>query len=178
MQGFAKRLLRLVRLLGRSDLLSEGKPAETRRLYRREAAKVTGRRISIARPMLVSLAAFLLAAVSVHAHAQEGNTSRGHCEAEFRKCDRLGGACVWLGIPLDVDCDRGCQIRLMTKIQQQVGTGVRSSASKVGVHGCVGFRTDLDGTADGAMCLAKHLGYRYDPVGCNVSGWAYNVIAQ
>lgn len=132
----------------------------------------------VARPMLASLAAILLVAVSVQARAQDANMSPGHCKAEFRKCDRLDGACVWLGIPLDLDCDRNCQIALMAKIQQKVGTGVVSTASKKGVRGCVGFRTDLDGTADGAMCLARHLGYEYDPEGCNVSGWAYNVVAQ
>ena len=128
--------------------------------------------------MFAGVAAMLVAGASISANAQQADLTPGHCKAEFRKCDRLDGACVWLGIPLDLDCDRNCQIGLMQKIGRKVGTGVRSSASRAGVHGCVGFRTDLDGTPDGAMCLAEHLGYRYDPEGCNVSGWAYNVIAQ
>lgn len=130
------------------------------------------------RRVLAGAVAALFAGISMGASAQQADLTPGHCKAEFRKCDKLDGACVWLGIPLDLDCDRNCQIGLMKKIALKVGTGVRSSASRPEVHGCVGYRTDLDGTPAGAMCLAEHLGYHYDPEGCNVSGWAYNVIAQ
>lgn len=133
----------------------------------------------ILRSVATGVFLLLLAGTATQAGAQEGkNLSPGHCRAEFRKCDRIDGACVWLGIPLDLDCDRNCQIQLMGRIQQKIGTGVRSSPSRPGEHGCVGYRPDLDGTPDGAMCLAEHLGYRYDPEGCNVAGWAYNVLAQ
>lgn len=62
------------------------------------------------------LLSLMLAGACAQAGAQDGRSfSAGHCRAEFRKCDRVDGACVWLGIPVDLDCDRNCQIRLMAQ---------------------------------------------------------------
>ena len=97
------------------------------------------------------------------------------CKAEFRKCKSVKGACVWIGVPLGSQCDKKCQLKLMRKIQGTFGVGVLSSAAPREPTGCVGFRADIDGTEKGAKCLASQLGYRFDPTGCNVSGWPYNV---
>jgi hypothetical protein len=97
------------------------------------------------------------------------------CKAEFRKCKSINGACVWLGVPLGSSCDKKCQMKLMHTIQNKFDVGIVSSAARKEPTGCVGFRPDIDGTEKGAMCLANLLGYRFDPIGCNVSGWPYNV---
>ena len=100
------------------------------------------------------------------------------CEVEVRKCKSVRGTCIWVGVPLDVDCDSQCQMDVMRKIQDRFKVGVISGAAPKKRNGCVGYRPDIGGTEKGAKCLADHLGLAFDPEGCNVSGWAYNVIVQ
>lgn len=131
-----------------------------------------------ARYMLQIAAAVVAMGVSLAAGAEGARVNVAHCQAEYRKCDPVFGACVFVGIPLDSTCDKTCIVRLLTKIQQQIPKDMKIAASAKGIHGCVGYRPDLGGTEYGAMCLAKHLGFRYEPEGCNASGWAYHVIAE
>ena len=101
-----------------------------------------------------------------------------NCKAELRGCVGAKGACVWLGIPKESTCDKACQIGIMRRIQNKFPVGVISIPSPKEPRGCVGFRSDLNGTEKGAMCLAEQLGYRFDPIGCNVAGWPYNVVTN
>jgi len=114
---------------------------------------------------------FALSLASQPSHAGEIK----NCKAEFRRCTSIRGACVWLGIPVGSHCDKKCQIKLMREIQAKFGVGVVSAAAHKEPTRCVGFRSDIDGTEKGAMCLAEQLGYKFDPTGCNTTGWPYNV---
>ena len=118
--------------------------------------------------------AFALSLVTSSSHAGEFK----NCKAEFRKCTGIKGYCVWVGVPLESNCDKKCQIKIMRDIQNKFGVGILSTETSREQTGCVGFRQDLNGTEKGAVCLATLLGYRFDPVGCNRSGWPYNVITD
>lgn len=49
-----------------------------------------------------------------------------------------------------------------------------------GQPGCVGTRADIDGTVDGALCIAALLGagYTVAPTGCNASGFPHSVFVR
>lgn len=128
--------------------------------------------------LLAALTASLLVCISHGAIAGQRRVNLAHCKAELRKCDPVKGTCIFVGFPIDSDCDNACKAKLLTKVEALVQAIPKAAYSPKGVHGCVGFRPDLGGTEYGAMCLAKGLGYRYEPDSCNVSGWAYNIIAE
>jgi len=43
--------------------------------------------------------------------------------------------------------------------------------------GCVDYREDIGGTAEGAQCLALLTGYKFHHGDCKTDGWPYSVIA-
>ena len=103
-----------------------------------------------------------------------------NCVKEVAGCQLINGACVVLTYPDKATCDSQCRVEVLKQIQSTgvSATYVRDPPGLPEPNGCVGFRTDLGGTAQGAQCLARALGYRFDPNGCNANGWAFSVISR
>jgi hypothetical protein len=114
----------------------------------------------------------------VKASAGERRINVAHCKAELRKCDPVRGTCIFVGFPVDSDCDTACKAKLITRVEELVPTMPMVAYAPSKFHGCVGYRVDIGGNEYGARCLAKALGYRYEPDGCHDAGWAYSIIAQ
>lgn len=71
-------------------------------------------------------------------------------------------------------CNRDCQMKVIEKLYS-VGVSAAVRTSPMNRYSCVGYRKDISGTEEGAKCMAKLLGYQYDPSGCNTDGSPYSV---
>lgn len=107
------------------------------------------------------------------------------CSKEMAACNDSRNGCVSFRVYSDATstCDIECQTKLLEKLQtaniqysllKEILTipypNVAGATSK-----CVGYRSDINGTAEGAMCIAKLLGVEYSSAGCNGDGMAYTV---
>ena len=82
-----------------------------------------------------------------------------------------------LRAPQGVDCQE-CRAQLASKLQSWVGVDVAARATDTSLYkpGCVAYRNDIYGTADGAKCIADFLGngYRTDQ-SCAIDGLPYTI---
>ena len=102
-------------------------------------------------------------------------TENVSCSVELQGCTGARGACVYMGVPVDGGvCDAKCQQRLVGRLQRS-GITVIKAAAPAEPKGCVGYREDLGGTAQGARCLAHAIGYTYSADSCRRAGWPYSI---
>lgn len=113
------------------------------------------------------------------AKLKEFKTTDVECLKPFTECRNRNGPCISLNYDTST-CGKDCQTKVLEKLY---GAGIlptiRTSATVP--LSCVGYRKDIDGTQEGAKCIAKLLGYEFraegygNPVwGCNVDGYPYS----
>ena len=101
-----------------------------------------------------------------------------YCRSVLVNCNGRpqGKVCVRIRISKDSTCKGLCADNI-TKLLQDEGIAARSRGGGE-IHdppACVGARTDIGGTAEGAECLAKFLGPAYKVGQCTSDGYPYNV---
>jgi len=105
------------------------------------------------------------------------------CSKLLTKCRNLKGRCVSL-IYDATTCHGACQAKvLVTLYEAGIVPTVRTSLTFP--LSCVGYRKDIDGTEEGAKCIAQLLGFEFRPEGygfpvwgCNVDAYPYSVWAH
>jgi hypothetical protein len=95
------------------------------------------------------------------------------CSKELTACRKLQGNCISMTVDPST-CNRDCQMKVIEKLYS-VGVSAALRTYPMDHYSCVGYRRDISGTEEGAKCIAKLLGYEYDPHGCNTDGRPYNV---
>ena len=99
------------------------------------------------------------------------------CAPAVAGCKKIGGACAMLRFTQNGVCDASCQNAVKKKIRS-AGVSIlhetkRPTPDKAG---CVDYREDIGGTAEGAQCLALLTGYEFHHGDCKTDGWAYSII--
>lgn len=114
---------------------------------------------------------------------KEFKTTDTECLKPFTECRNRKGPCVSLNFDA-TKCDRDCQAKVLEKLYEAGILPITRTSSTLPLS-CVGYRKDIDGTEEGAKCIAKLLGYEFHaegygfPVwGCNVDGYPYSVWAR
>lgn len=95
------------------------------------------------------------------------------CANKLTACRNWDGSCVSMTVDVST-CGRACQAEVLEKLYS-VGVSADIHTYPRDHYSCVGYRKDISGTEEGAKCIAKLLGYEYDPSGCNTDGHPYNV---
>lgn len=121
-----------------------------------------------------SACALLMVSGCASFHQQE--VSDNSCSKELGACLKEERGCVMMGIPQGAaTCDVDCQAQVLKKLYLAGISATFHTGAPSGPLGCVGYRTDLGGTKEGAQCIARMLDYKLYPVGCNEDGFPYNV---
>jgi hypothetical protein len=100
------------------------------------------------------------------------------CSKEMAACSGSAYGCASLRAPVNVAaaCDKDCQSHVVGRLYAAGVSVTYDEVTPVAPPlGCVGFRKDIGGTEAGAQCIARLLGYTYNPRGCNEDGFPYTV---
>ncbi len=117
-------------------------------------------------------------------NASEPWQPSSYCDKILKDCGgHMAQECVHLRI---VDRQSTCQGNCAENLSQQIaslGYSIQnrrwwSMNGASGPAACIGYRTDIGGTYEGAMCLARILGPPYQVGSCNADGFPYTVKIQ
>lgn len=114
------------------------------------------------------------------AKLKEFKTTDIECFKPFTECRNRIGPCVSMNFDATT-CDGDCQAKVLEKLYE-AGILPTTRTSPTLPLSCVGYRKDIDGTEEGAKCIAKLLGYEFHAEGygylgggCNVDGYPYSI---
>lgn len=149
------------------------------------------------RPAGVCIATRISELKAAQAAVLKEEQRKANCRALIDQCNGGMYPCVWMAMPTEFPnapnlvpqiatgtCDKNCAAEEKRKLERagvRVLTEIGTASSRDNfTPGCIGFRSDIKGSFEGANCMRDILGSRYTVVerACLMSGFSYNIVVH